>query len=341
MNHKVPIRVDGRFRLGDVLGSGSYAVVYHAQNIIKDDAVAIKLESITAQPSSVQHEYAVLKQLEGGVGIPHALWFGRESTYHALVLGLLGPSLHDLFLAHDRKFSLHTVVNLGIQLLSRLEYIHSNNYVHCNIKPQNVLVGLGHLKHTAFIIDFSIVKEYWDTATRVHIPFHQNQCLTGTPAFASINNHLGVDLGRRDNLESLTYMLIYLLRGSLPWLTSDHEKLSSSSILEHKVNTTIEVLCDEIPIEFASVLIYTHSLAFSEDPDYGHLHSLLCGLQATLAAPSTCLLDFSMPDNHITHHPPISNEYWMAEAAPCLPDAAPLRRSTHVCVFCLIFPFTI
>ncbi|KAG2141116.1 CK1/CK1/CK1-D protein kinase [Suillus clintonianus] len=330
MNHKVPIRVDGRFRLGDVLGSGSYAVVYHARNIIKDDAVAIKLESITAQPSSVQREYAILKRLEGGVGIPRALWFGRESTYHALVLGLLGPSLQDLFLAHDRKFSLHTVVNLGIQLLSRLEYIHSNNYVHCNIKPQNVLMGLGHLKHTAFIIDFGIAKEYWDTATRVHIPFRQNQRLTGTPAFASINNHLGVDLGRRDDLESLTYMLIYLLRGSLPWLISDHEKLSSSSILERKVNTTIEVLCSGIPVEFASVLIYTRSLAFSEDPDYEHLRSLLCGLQDALAAPSTCSLDFSIPDNHTTHHPPISNERWMAEAAPCLPDATPLRRSTRV-----------
>jgi hypothetical protein len=76
-------------------------------------------------------------------------------------------------------------------------------------------VGLGYLKHTAFIIDFGITKEYWDTATRVHIPFHQNQRLTGTPAFASINNHLGVDPGRRDDLELLTYMLIYLLRSSL------------------------------------------------------------------------------------------------------------------------------
>ncbi|KAG1723197.1 casein kinase I isoform delta [Suillus occidentalis] len=243
MNHKVPIRVDGRFRLGDVLGSGSYAVVYHARNIINDDAVAIKLESITTgQPSSVQREYTILKRLEGGLGIPRALWFGRD---------------------------LHTVVNLGIQLISRLEYIHSHNYVHCDIKPQNVLVGLGYLKHTAFIIDFGIAKEYWDTATR-------NQRLTGTPAFASINNHLGVDPGRRDDLESLTYMLIYLLRGSLPWLTSDHEKLSSTSILERKVNTTIEVLCNGIPVEFASVLIYTRSLAFSEDPDYGHLRSLLC-----------------------------------------------------------------
>ncbi|KAG1884575.1 kinase-like domain-containing protein [Suillus subluteus] len=294
------------------------------------------LQTATPGPSLDMPQPVQPTVMHGGVGIPCALWFGRESQYHALVLGLLGPSLHDLFLTHDRKFSLHTVVNLGIQLISCLEYIHSHNYVHCDIKPQNIMVGLGHLKHTAFIIDFSIAKEYWDTATRAHIPFHQNQCLTGTPAFASINNHLGVDPGRRDDLELLTYMLIYLLRVSLPWLTSDHEKLSSSSVLERKVNTTIEVLCDGIPVEFASVLIYMRSLAFSEDPDYEHLRSLLCGLQATLAAPSTYSLDLSIPDDHIIHlsdvyhHPLISDKHWMAEAAPCLLDATPLRRSTRV-----------
>ncbi|KAG2099115.1 kinase-like domain-containing protein [Suillus cothurnatus] len=260
---KVPIRVDGRFRLGDVLGAGSYAVVYRAQNIIKDDAVAVKLEPIT-HSSSVQREYNILKHLEGGVGIPRALWFGRESTYHALVLDLLGPSLHSLFLLHHRKFSLDTVINLGDQLLSRLEYIHSHSYVHGNIKPQNVVLGLGDLRHTAFIIDFGIAKEFWNMSG-VHIPFHQGQRLTGTPAFASINNHLGVKPGCRDNLKSLTYMLIYFLQGSLP----------CASILERKVNTTIEDLCRGIPVEFATILIYTHSLAFSEDPDYNHLHSLL------------------------------------------------------------------
>jgi len=91
--------------------------VYHARNIIKEDAVAIKLEPIS-HSSSVQHEYKVLKHLEGGVGIPCIHWFGRESTYHALVLNLLGPSLHDLFLTHNNKFSLETVVNLGDQLVS-------------------------------------------------------------------------------------------------------------------------------------------------------------------------------------------------------------------------------
>jgi serine/threonine protein kinase len=297
----------------------------------------------------VCNEYKILKQLAGGVGIPRVFWFGRESTYHALVLDLLGPSLHDIFIAHDQRFSLPNVVNLGNQLVSHfvkghcreltsffqlscLKYIHSNNFVHGDIRPQNILVSLNDLKHTTFIIDFGISKEYCNTLTRAHIPFCQGHCLTGTPAFASINSHLGVEPGCHDNFESLTYMLIYFLRGSLSWLTSDHEKLSNSSMLECKVNTIVEVLCHRIPIEFASLLIYTHSLAFSEDPDYDYLHSLLHGISDTSPTPATCLLDFGQP-NPIIHTPAFSNEQVVAEAVQPHPmKANPPCRSTHVCI---------
>ncbi|KAG2337268.1 hypothetical protein BDR05DRAFT_895548, partial [Suillus weaverae] len=112
------------------------------------------------------------------------------------------------------------------------------------------------------ITDFGITKEFWNMSTSVHIPFCQGQCLIGTPAFMSINNHLGVEPGHCDDLELLMYMLIYFLQSSLPWLTSDQEKLSSTYILERKVNTTIKDLCHGIPVEFATILIYTCSLAF-------------------------------------------------------------------------------
>ncbi|KAG2346661.1 kinase-like protein, partial [Suillus weaverae] len=224
---EVPHRVDGRFRLGDPLGSGTYGVVYHAQNIINDTNLAIKLEPLTDDSLSLEHEYHVLKQLEGGVGIPRVFWFGREATYHALALEILGPSLHELFLAHNQKFELHT-------------------------------------------------------AAQAHMPFRHGRCLTGTPAFASINSHLGVVPARRDDLESLAYMLFYFLCGSLPWLPKGRKKLSSACILACKVDTTIQVLCHGLPSEVATMLVYACSLAFSEDPDYDYLQSLLNNICATL-----------------------------------------------------------
>ncbi|KAG1845337.1 putative casein kinase i alpha [Suillus subluteus] len=214
--NKVPTRVDGGFRLGDMLGSGSYGVVYHARNIINDDDLAIKLEPLVNNSSSLEHEYRILKQLEGGAGIPHVEWFGREATFDALVLDLLRPSLHDLFLAAQSKIhpSYHPEYWRPTGkwfMLSSLEHIHSHNYVHGNIKPQNTLVGRGDLQQTVFVVDFGIAKEYWNTAAQAHMPFRHGGRLTGTPAFASINNHLGVVPGRHDDLESLVYMLIYFL----------------------------------------------------------------------------------------------------------------------------------
>ncbi|KAG1880678.1 kinase-like domain-containing protein [Suillus tomentosus] len=158
--NSIPTQVNGRFRLGDILRSGSYGVVYHAQNIINNDELAVKLKPLINNSSSLEQEYNILKELEGGVGIPCAIWFGREATYDALVLDLLGPSLHDLFLVCKRKFNLHTILNIGDQLLSFLEYIHSHNYVHGDIKPQNILVGRGALQKTVFVVDFGIAREY-------------------------------------------------------------------------------------------------------------------------------------------------------------------------------------
>ncbi|KAG1859287.1 kinase-like domain-containing protein [Suillus subluteus] len=292
--NKVPIRVDGRFRLGDILGSGLYGVVYRARNILNDTDLAIKLEPLTNNPSSLEHEYHILKQLEGGVGIP---------------------------------FDLHTVVNLGDQLLSSLEYIHSHNYVHGDIKPHNVLIGRGDLGQTAFIVNFGAAREYWNTEAHTHMPFCHGRRLTGTPVFALVNNHLGVVLGHRDDLESLTYMLIYFLCGSLSWLTSDQEKFSSSSILARNVDTTIEVLCHGTPSEIATMLIYSLSLAFSEDPDYDYLQSLLDDIRATLLPSATCSLDL----DGLIMDPPSSLKGH--SVAPCKVDCQPkttsLRRSTR------------
>ncbi|KAG2058364.1 hypothetical protein BDR06DRAFT_1004548 [Suillus hirtellus] len=167
---------------------------------------------------------------------------------------------------------------------------------------------------------------YWNAATETHILFCQGQPLTGTPAFTSINNHLGLEPSHCDDLKSFSHMLIYFLLGSLPWLTSNHKKLSTSDILKCKVDTTIADLCDGIPPEFANLLVYLWSLLFSEHPDYDYLHSLLHGLRTTEIG----LLDFIQPNDPVIHSP-TSNIHSVAEAVLlCLPKPIPVHKSTCI-----------
>ncbi|KAH7918395.1 casein kinase I isoform delta [Leucogyrophana mollusca] len=269
------VRVDGRFSLKECLGVGSYGVVYRAQDVISNKEVAIKLEPCSRNPSSLEHEFNVLKKLKGGVGFPQPIWFGRELSHYALALDNLGESLHNIFASCSHQFSLFDVLALGSQLISRLEYMHSRNYIHRDIKPQNILIGRGDSKHIVFLIDFGIAKEFRDSATCAHIPFHQNHAFVGTPAFASINHHLGCESGRRDDVELLAYTLIFLLRGSLPWFNPDTTSLSNDVILKLKQDTLANRLCYNIPPQFSTLLMYSRAVKFAQKPDYDYLRTLL------------------------------------------------------------------
>ncbi|KAJ7269164.1 kinase-like domain-containing protein [Mycena rebaudengoi] len=144
----------------------------------------------------LEYESKVDKTLAGGLGVPLVKWFGIEGDYRAMVLGLLGPSLEDLYNFCDRAFSLKTI--------SRIEYIHSRNFIHRDVKPNNFLMGLVKLGNQVNIIDFCLSTRFRDPET----PYRENKTLIGTARYTSINAHLGVEQARRDDLESLAYVLL-------------------------------------------------------------------------------------------------------------------------------------
>ncbi|KAF4084965.1 hypothetical protein AMELA_G00112000 [Ameiurus melas] len=248
------LRVGNRYRLGRKIGSGSFGDIYLGTDISVREEVAIKLECVKTKHPQLHIESKIYKMMQEGVG--------------------------DLFNFCSRKFSLKTVLLLADQMISRIEYIHSKNFIHRDVKPDNFLMGLGKKGNLVYIIDFGLAKKYRDARTHQHIPYRENKNLTGTARYASINTHLGIEQSRRDDLESLGYVLMYFNLGSLPWqgLKAATKRQKYERISEKKMSTPIEVLCKGYPSEFATYLNFCRSLRFDDKPDYSYLRQLFRNL---------------------------------------------------------------
>ena len=272
----VEYRIASKFRVGKRIGQGAFGEIYGGINILTKDYVAIKMEPVSTSHNLVSYETKLYKILQGGVGIPFIHYVGVENEHNVMVMDLLGPSLEDLFTICGRKFSLKTVLMIADQLITRLEYIHSKFFIHRDVKPDNFLIGLGKNQNIIHVIDFGLAKRYMDPKKHVHIPYREHKSLTGTARYASINAHLGIEQSRRDDLEGLGYVLLYLLKGSLPWqgLNAATKRQKYEKIMERKMATPIEILCKGAPAEFVAYLHYCRALRFDDKPDYSYLRKL-------------------------------------------------------------------
>lgn len=200
-----------------------------------------------------------------------------------MVMELLGPSLEDSFQASERRFNLQKVVTLGDQMISRAQYVHEKNFLHRDIKPDNFAFGIGDEKDTVYLLDFGLSKKFKSSRTGQHIAYRDGKSLTGTARYASINSHRGLEQSRRDDLESIGYVLVYFCRGCLPWqgLKVKENEDKFRKIMEVKMNTPVPEVCKGFPNQFVQYIQYTRSLTFEERPDYQHLRDLLKSIPIT------------------------------------------------------------
>ena len=219
--------VGNDYKLLEQIGSGHFGVVYRAINTTKRNEVAVKLEPIREGRdfSMLRNEYTAYKKInrdERFVPIVH--WFGTEKGYNILIIELLGKSLEDLFISCSKKFSSPAVAMLANQMITLIQRLHENNFIHRDVTPGNFLLGLEDKSNELFLIDFGYSKTFWDSKLRRHRPNRGSKNLVGTPEYASINAQNKQDLSRRDDLESIGYILVYFMLGKLPWQNIDVDK---------------------------------------------------------------------------------------------------------------------
>ncbi|CBZ51093.1 putative Casein kinase one (CK1) TgCK1b [Neospora caninum Liverpool] len=271
------LKIAGVWKIGRKIGSGSFGDIYKGVNLQTGQEVALKVESTKAKHPQLLYEYKLLKHLQGGAGIAQVFCCETEGDHNIMVMELLGPSLEDVFNLCNRTFSLKTILLLADQFLQRVEYIHSKNFIHRDIKPDNFLLGNAGHQNTIYVIDFGLAKKFRDPKTHQHIPYRENKNLTGTARYASISAHLGSEQSRRDDLEAVGYVLMYFCRGgTLPWqgIKANTKQEKYHKIMEKKMSTPVEVLCKGYPSEFATYLHYCRSLRFEDRPDYAYLKRL-------------------------------------------------------------------
>ena len=223
---------------------------------------------------------------------------------------LLGQSLKDLFKLKNKKFSIKTTCMLGIQMIERIEYIHSQKIIHTNLKPNPFILGKKSKSHILFLSDFCSAKKYW--MHNEHIKFSEGKTNFGSAKFLSSNALNGYEVSRRDDLESIAYIIIYFIKGSLPWqgleLNSKEEKFKK--ICEIKNQITPKGLCEDLPEEFEKFVEYIKNLEFADVPNYNQLKDLLKKLIEKLGEEIDFWYDWCKEKPNISLDDPIfTNDY--------------------------------
>ena len=261
-----------KYKLIKKIGQGTFGSIYEGINILTKEPVSVKLEDRT-QNNYLESEGYTLYTLKG-FGIIELITFGRNKEYNMMVLPLLGDSLYKIFINLNKRFTLKDICLIGLQCLDRIEWVHEKNFIHCDIKPENFLMGIKDPR-VIYMIDFGLSKKYRSERTKRHIIFSVTKQLVGTARFASVNALKGYELSRRDDLESFCYMILFFVLKKLPWqgIKCETQAKRYKKICEIKESFNIENYRKAIPMQIIEIFRYVKKLTFNEDPDYDKIRS--------------------------------------------------------------------
>ena len=206
----------GKYQLDRIIGRGRFGRVYKGIHSDTGQYVAVKLEDRRTE-SKLLAEAKTLKTIRKHcLGVPEIYKVGNSTKWNYMIMSYLGPNLEELFIYCKRSFSIKTTILLSLQIINIIKGIHESGYIHRDIKPDNFVIGFGESHNNIFLIDFGL-SVYIDYKTMQHKVYQHKHQFTGSFRYSSINNHKGIQQSRRDDLESICYMMIYFYKGILPW----------------------------------------------------------------------------------------------------------------------------
>ncbi|XP_042498035.1 casein kinase 1-like protein HD16 isoform X2 [Macadamia integrifolia] len=289
---KVQVGNSPMYKIERKLGKGGFGQVYVGRRmsatITMDRStgplaseVALKFEHRSSKGCNYgpPYEWQVYNTLGGSHGVPRVHYKGRQGDYYVMVMDMLGPSLWDVWNNNSHTMSIEMVACIAIEAISILEKMHSKGYVHGDVKPENFLLGTPGTpdEKKLFLVDLGLATKWQDTNGQ-HVLYDQRpDVFRGTVRYASVHAHLGRTGSRRDDLESLAYTLVFLLRGRLPWQGYLGEN-KGFLVCKKKMATSPETLCCFCPQPFRQFVEYVVNLKFDEEPNYARYISLFDGI---------------------------------------------------------------
>ena len=274
--------VIGNYKTKKIIGKGSFGVIYQASlighDIENDINFALKLEKTPPKGvsfvSQISKEVNILKECQGLKGFATLYNYGVHKSNSYMVTSLLGINLHKSLLKNHGRFDQETTLRIAYQMIDRIASFHEKGFLHRDIKPENFVLGMKENSKILYLIDFGLSKGYLDK--KKHIPMNLNKGFVGTARYASPNVHRGYEQGRRDDLIAIGYLIMYFLKGKLPWQgllvhANDKKYVGIGKMKEELDYDQFFIGYDP---SFLTYMKYASNLLFDEEPDYGYIKKL-------------------------------------------------------------------
>lgn len=261
------------YEVKHLIEKGNFSNVYLGRNAKTEERVAIKVQFSSGARSTVAYEAKVYRALAKGLDkdVPKMHWSGIIGKFNVMVMDLLGPSLEVVFNACRRQLRQTEIARIGTSIVNAVEFLHSKGFVHRNIKPSTILFNMKD-QNKVHLTGLGLAKKYLEK-TNEHIALQTKKQLLGDGVFSSSRSHNGIQQSRRDDMEAVGNVLLYLTNGSLPW-----EGLETEDVALVKEICADTRYCQS---HIAAFLRHAKNLNFEEAPDYGHLKTILKEMGAT------------------------------------------------------------